>query len=98
MLTPAGRILNEFRGSVETAVDLATGLSDDDPVKMELLQALRHHLCILREDVKDNMKETLLSSVILPPGEKLDLQTISEDFDEKLEYGADGFEICKLVN
>ena len=74
MLTPAGRILNKFRGSLDTAVELATGLADDDPVKMELLQALHHHLCLLKEDVKENMKQTLLSSVIFPP----DLQTISE--------------------
>ena len=87
MLTPAGRILNKFRVSLDTAVDLATGLAEDDPIKMELLQALHHHLCILKEDVKDNMKQTLLSSVILPPGEKLDLQTISE------EYGADGVDV-----
>ena len=93
MLTPAGRILNKFRGSLDTAVELATGMPDDDPVKMELLEALRHHLCILKEDVKDNMKHTLLSSVILPPGEKLDLHTISESFEEKSEYGDDGVEI-----
>ena len=74
MLTPAGRILNKFRVSLDTAVQLATGLADDDPVKMELLQALHHHLYILKEDVKENMKQTLLSSVIFPP----DLQTISE--------------------
>ena len=41
-----------------------TGLADDDPVKMELLQALHHHLTILKEGVTDNMKQTLLSSVI----------------------------------
>ena len=29
--------------SVKTAVDLTKGLADDDPVKMELLKALRHH-------------------------------------------------------
>ena len=87
MLTPAGRILSKFRGSLDTAVELATGLQDDDPVKMELLQALHHHLCILKEDVTDNMKQTLLSSV------DPDLQTISEDFEEKSEYEAGGFEI-----
>ena len=75
MLTPAGRILNEFRGSVETAVDLATGLSDDDPVKMELLQALRHHLCILREDVKDNMSVILTCDL-------LDLHTSDGDMEQ----------------
>ena len=92
MQTPAGRILDQFRGSVDTAVELTIGMADDDPVKMELLEALRHHLCILKEDVKDNMKQTLLSSVILPSGEKLDLQTISESFEETSEYG-DGVEI-----
>merc|ERR1711874_127201 len=51
MLTPAGRILSKFRASLETAVELATGLQDEDPVKLELLQALHHHLCILKEDV-----------------------------------------------
>ena len=85
MLTPAGRILSKFRGSLDTAVELATGLEDDDPAKMELLQALHHHLCILKEDVTDNMKQTLLSSVFL--------QTISEDFEGKSEYEAGGFEI-----
>ena len=53
------------------------GLADDDPVKMELLQALHHHLTILKESVKDNMKQTLLSSVI------------AEDFQDKSEYEAD---------
>ena len=85
MLTPAGRILSKFRGSLDTAVELATGLPDDDPVKMELLQTLHHHLCMLKEDVTDNMKQTLLSSVFL--------QTISEDFEGKSEYEAGGFEI-----
>ena len=88
MLTPAGRILSKFRASLETAVELATGLQDEDPVKLELLQALHHHLCILKEDVTDNMKQTLLSSVLI-----CDLQTISEDFEEKSEYEAGGFEI-----
>ena len=78
MLTPAGRILNKFRVSLDTAVELATSLTEDDPAKMELLQALHHHLCILKEDVKDNMKQTLLSSVIV------------EDFEENSEYGVDG--------
>ena len=78
VLNPAGRILSKFRLSVKTAVDLAIGLADDDPVKMELLQALHHHLCILKEGVTDNMKQTLLSSVIV------------EDFEENSEYGVDG--------
>ena len=80
LLTPAGRILEKFRGSLDTAVDLTIRLEDDDPVKTELLQLLHQHLCILREDVKDNMKQTLISSVILTPGQKLDLQTISEEY------------------
>ena len=80
LLTPAGRILEKFRGSLDTAVDLTIRLEDDNPVKMELLQLLHQHLCILREDVKDNMKQTLISSVILTPGQKLDLQTISEEY------------------
>ena len=78
VLNPAGRILSKFRVSVKTAVDLVIGLADDDPVKMELLQALHHHLCILKEGVTENMKQTLLSSVIV------------EDFEENSEYGADG--------
>lgn len=64
LLTPAGRILEKFRGSLDTAVDLTIRLEDDDPVKMELLQALHHHLCILKESVTDNMKQTLLSSLV----------------------------------
>ena len=86
MLTPAGRILSKFRASLETAVELATGLQDEDPVKLELLQALHHHLCILKEDVTDNMKQTLLSTISRPPGAKQDLHTISEDFEGKSEY------------
>ena len=78
VLTPAGRILSKFRVSVKTAVDLTTGMEDDDPVKMELLQALHHHLCILKESVTDNMKQTLLSSLV------------TEEFQEKSECGADG--------
>ena len=53
-------------------------LDDDDPVKMELLQTLHHHLCMLKEGVKDNMKQTLLSSLV------------TEEFQEKSECGADG--------
>ena len=86
MQTPAGRILDQFRGSVDTAVELTIGMADDDPVKMELLEALRHHLCILKEDVTDNMKQTLLSTISHPPGAKQDLHTISEDFEGKSEY------------
>ena len=81
MLTPAGRILSKFRGSLDTAVELATGLEDDDPVKMELLQALHHHLCLLKEDVKDNLKQTLLSGAIV------------EELEEQSEQGSNGGEI-----
>ena len=72
MQTPAGRILNKFRSSLDTAVELTTGMADDDPVKMELLEALRQHLCILREDVKDNLHVILTS-------EMLDLHTGQAD-------------------
>ena len=72
MQTPAGRILKKFRSSLDTAVELTTGMADDDPVKMELLEALRHHLCILREDVKDNLHVILTS-------EMLDLHTGQAD-------------------
>ena len=78
MLTPAGRILNQFRGSVDTALDLAIGMADDDPVKMELVATLHHHLCLLKEDVKDNLKQTLLFSAI------------AEEFEEQSEQGENG--------
>ena len=74
---PAGRILGQFRGSLNQALELATGMQDDDPVKMELLLTLQHHLFLLKEEVKENMKLTLLSSVI------------AEDLEEKSEYEAD---------
>ena len=64
MQTPSGRLLDKFRGSVDTAVALATGLADDDPAKMELLQALHRHLCILRENVKDNMNVILACDLL----------------------------------
>ena len=72
LLTPAGRILEKFRGSLDTAVDLTIRLEDDDPVKMELLQLLHQHLCILREDVKDNLHVILTC-------EMLDLHTGQAD-------------------
>ena len=78
VLNPAGRILRKFQGSLDTAVELATGLPDDDPAKMELVATLHHHLCLLKEDVKDNMKQTLLFSAI------------AEEFEEQSEQGADG--------
>ena len=81
VLNPAGRILRKFRGSLDTAVELAIGLEDDDPVKMELLQALHHHLCLLKEDVKDNLKQTLLSGAIV------------EELEEQSEQGSNGGEI-----
>ena len=62
--TVSGRILDQFRGSLDTAVELAIQLPDDDPVKMELLEALRHHLCILREDVKDNLHVILTCEML----------------------------------
>ena len=79
MQTPAGRILDQFRGSVDTAVELTIGMADDDPVKMELLEALHQHLCILREDVKDNLHVILTC-------EMLDLHT--DQTDTMSESGA----------
>ena len=61
---------------MDTAVDLAIGLTDDDPVKMELLQALRHHLTILREGVKDNRNVILTCDL-------LDLHTSDGDMEIK---------------
>ena len=57
---------------MDTAVELTIGMADDDPVKMELLEALRQHLCILREEVKDNLHVILTS-------EMLDLHTGQAD-------------------
>ena len=75
MLTPAGRILNHFKLSVNSAINIVTGLQDDDPIKMELLQGLHNNLCVLRDEVKDNMNLTLLSNVVLP----MELESIAED-------------------
>ena len=78
VLNPAGRILRKFQGSLDKAVELATGLPDDDPAKMELVAKLHQHLCLLKEDVKDNMKQTLLFSAI------------AEEFEEQSEQGENG--------
>ena len=78
VLNPAGRILRKFQGSLDTAVELVTGLPDDDPAKMELVATLHQHLCLLKEDVKDNMKQTLLFSAI------------AEEFEEQSVQGSNG--------
>ena len=78
VLNPAGRILRKFQGSLDKAVELATGLPDDDPAKMELVATLHQHLCLLKEEVKDNMKQTLLFSAI------------AEEFEEQSEQGSNG--------
>ena len=78
VLNPAGRILRKFQGSLDTAVELVTWLPDDDPAKMELVATLHQHLCLLKEDVKDNMKQTLLFSAI------------AEEFEEQSVQGSNG--------
>ena len=69
-------------------MNIVRELQDDDPIKVELLRALQDNLSVLREEVKDNMNLTLLSSLVV------DLEPIAEDLsentDDRLDHERDG--------
>ena len=79
LLTPAGRIIDHFQLSVSSAVDIVRELEDNDPMKIELLYSLQEHLSVLREEVRDNMNLTLLSSLVV------DLEPITEEQTENTD-------------